>query len=66
MFVLINLFIKLLSIDLLDYFDVFMSSLDSHFDGTHSLQRIHYWASDVMLNVSKYISMEKQNVLHLG
>ncbi len=24
--------------------------LDSHSDGTHSLQMIHWWASDVMLN----------------
>ncbi len=29
--------------------DVFISCLDSHSDGTHSLQRIHWWASDVML-----------------
>ncbi len=27
----------------------FISCLDSHSDGTHSLQRIHWWASDVML-----------------
>ncbi len=26
--------------------DVFISSLDSHSDGTHSLQSIHWWASD--------------------
>ncbi len=36
-----------------DYCDVFISCLDSHSDGTHSLQRIHWWASDVMLNFSK-------------
>ncbi len=24
--------------------DVFISSLDSHSDGTHSLQRIHWWS----------------------
>ncbi len=62
MVILIHLFIELLSIDdLLDYFDVFMSCLDSHFDGTRSLQMIHWWASaaNVMLNVSKYISMKK-------
>ncbi len=29
--------------------------LDSHFDGTHSQQRIHWWASDVMLNIAKYL-----------
>ncbi len=27
---------------LVDYFDVFISCLDSHSDGTHSLQRIHW------------------------
>ncbi len=37
----------------LDYCDVFISCLDSHSDGTHSLQRIHWRASDVMLNFSK-------------
>ncbi len=35
---------------LVDHFDVFISCLDSHSDGTHSLQRIHWWAGDVMLN----------------
>ncbi len=29
---------------LVDYCDVFISCLDSHSDGTHSLQRIHWWA----------------------
>ncbi len=38
---------------LVDYCDVFISCLDSHSDGTHSLQRIHWWASDVMLHFSK-------------
>ncbi len=38
---------------LVDYCDVFISCLDSHSDGTHSLQRIHCWASDVMLHFSK-------------
>ncbi len=38
---------------LVDYCDVFISCLDSHADGTHSLQRIHWWASDVMLHFSK-------------
>ncbi len=33
---------------LVDYCDVFIRCLDS--DGTHSLQSIHSWASDVMLN----------------
>ena len=31
----------------------YISCLDSHSDGTHSLQRIHWWASDVMLHFSK-------------
>ncbi len=48
------------------YCDVFISCLDSHSDGTHSLQRIHWWASDVMLNFSKSVLMKKQTHLHLG
>ncbi len=38
---------------LVDYCDVFISCLDSHSDGTHSLQRIHCWASDGMIHFSK-------------
>ncbi len=38
---------------LVDYCDVFISCLDSHSDGTHSLLRIHWWASHLMLNFSK-------------
>ncbi len=38
---------------LVDYCDVFISCLDSHSDGTHSLQRIHCWDSDVKLHFSK-------------
>ncbi len=41
---------------------VFMSCLDSHSDGTHSLQRIHWWASDVMLMLPKTVP----ETLHLG
>ncbi len=37
----------------MDYCDVFISCLDSHSDGTHSLQRIHWWASDAVLHFSK-------------
>ncbi len=44
---------------LVDYCDVFISCLDSHSGGTHSLQRIHWWASDVTLHFSK--SDEKTN-----
>ncbi len=29
-------------------------------DGTHSLQRIHCWASDVMLHLSKSVLMKKK------
>ncbi len=32
---------------------VFIICLDSHSDGTHSLQSIHWWASDAMLHFSK-------------
>ncbi len=41
------------------------SGVDSHSDGTHSLQRIYWWASDVMLNISKYVLMKKQTHLLL-
>ncbi len=37
-----------------------ISCLDSHSDGTYSLQRICWWASDVMLNFSKFVLMKKQ------
>ncbi len=43
-----------------DYCDVFISCLDSHSDGTHSLQRIHWWASDAMLNLFKSVPLKKQ------
>ncbi len=38
---------------LVDFCDVFISCLDSHSDGTHSLQSIHWWTSDGMLHFSK-------------
>ncbi len=38
---------------LVDYCDVFISCLDSHSDGTHSLQMIYWWTSDGMLRFSK-------------
>ncbi len=44
-----------------DYCDVFISCLDS--DGTHSLQRIHWRASDVILDFSKSLPMNKQTHL---
>ncbi len=40
---------------LVDYCGVFISCLDCHIDGTHSLKRIHLWASDVMLQIYIYI-----------
>ncbi len=43
-----------------------ISCLDSHSDGTHSLQSIHWWTSDVMLNFSITVLMKKQPHLHLG
>ncbi len=51
---------------LVDYCDVFISCLDSHSDGTHSLQRMHWWASDGILHFFKSVSMNKQTYLHLG
>ncbi len=48
------------------YYDVFIIFLDSHSDGTHSLQSIHWWASDVMQHFSKSVLMEKQGNVILG
>ncbi len=39
---------------------------DSHSDGTHSLQRICWRASDVILHFSKSVPIKKQTHLHLG
>ncbi len=50
-------------IDELDYCDVFISCLDSHSDGTHSLQMIHWWASDAMLHFPKSVLMKNQTHL---
>ncbi len=44
---------------LVDYCDIFISCLDSHSDGTHSPQRIHWWTSDVMLNFLQICSDEE-------
>ncbi len=49
-----------------DYCDVFISCLDTNSDGTHSLQRIHWLASDVKLNFSKPVPMKKQTLLRLA
>ncbi len=45
---------------------IFISCLDSHSDGTHSLQRIQWCASDVMLNFSRSALTKKQTDLHFG
>ncbi len=40
---------------LVNYCDLFNSCLDSHSDGTHSLQRIH------QINFTKYVFLKKKN-----
>ncbi len=50
----------------MDYCDVFIRCLDSHSDGTHSLQRIHWRSSNIMLNFLKSVLIRRQNHLHLG
>ncbi len=49
---------------LVDYCDVFISCLVSRSDGTHSLQRIHWWTSDAMLNLAKSVPMKKQTNIY--
>ncbi len=44
----------------MDYCDVFISCLDSHSDGTHSLHSIHCWVSDAMLNFFWQICSDKE------
>ncbi len=39
----------------MDYCDVFISCLDSHSDGTHSLQSIHCWDTDAVTHFYKLI-----------
>ncbi len=48
-----------------DYCDLFISCLNSHSDGTHSLQRIHWWASDA-IHFPKSVAMNQNIQLHLG
>ncbi len=48
------------------YCDVCIICLDSHSDGTHLLQRIHWLTSDVILHFSKSVLMKKQIHLHFG
>ncbi len=40
------MYLFIANMQLVDYCDVFISCLDSHSDGTHSLQSIYWWASD--------------------
>ncbi len=40
------MYLFIANMQLVDYCDVFISCLDSHSDGTHSLQSIHCWDSD--------------------
>ncbi len=56
---------KMLIDGLESYCHVFMSRLDSHSDGTHSLQR-NLWGSIVMQFFSKFVLMKKQTHLHFG
>ncbi len=49
-----------------DYCDVFISCLDCHSDGTHSLQRIHWRGSDGMINFFKSVLLKMQTNLYLG
>ncbi len=50
-----------------DYWDVFfINCLDSHSNGTHSPQMIHWWESDAMLNFYKSVLLKKQAHLNLG
>ncbi len=51
------------NLEVVDCCGVFISS---HSDGTHSLQMIHWWASDVKLNFSKSVLMKKQTHLNLA
>ncbi len=37
--------------------DAFISCLDSHSDSTHSLQRIHLWATDVITNLGNTVKL---------
>ncbi len=44
----------------------FSSCLDCHSDGTHSLLRIHWWASDVMLNAEfLHICSDEEKLIYI-
>ncbi len=42
--------------------DVFISCLDSHSDGTHSLQFIFWWASDAMQHFSSSLIKSEEEL----
>ncbi len=46
-------------VDYLCIIVMFLSAVWTHSDGTHSLQTIHYWASDVTLHFSMSFSMKR-------
>ncbi len=46
------------------FVDVFISYLDSHSEGTHSLQRIHWWASDVKLFFF-FMSSDEETLIYI-
>ncbi len=48
---------------LLFYF--FISCLDSHSDGTHSLERIHWWASDVIVKISPNLFQLRNKLIYI-
>ncbi len=62
-FLLQKTLIDELKLDYLDYCDVSISCLDSHSDGTHSLKRMHWWASDCNAKLLQICS-DKQTNLH--
>ncbi len=45
---------------------VMNNCLNSNYDGTHLLQRIHWWANNAMIHLSKPVLIKKQTALHLG
>ncbi len=47
----------------LEFVKFLISCLDSHSNGTLSLQMIHWWSSNVMLNLFKSVLMKKQTHL---
>ncbi len=47
---------------------LFLSTVWTHSDSTHSLQRIHWWTSNVMLNIYKSVQMKnhKHKYFHIS